>query len=265
MKSRKSNYYVKSVEKGFQILNSFNKTDTVLDLTELSNKTSLNKATVRRFALTLVDLGYLLITKERKFKIGPKVLELSEKYLGTLNFPDLALPILEKLSDKTNESTNLAILDNGEVLYVARVHKAERILNVNLQVGSRLPYYATSLGKSLVAWLPENERKEIWQQNKISKMTENTFDNYSDFEKHLENSRKKGFTVSKNELEFGLQSIAVPIFDSNNNVIASMNVSTNILRVTEKTLLDIYLPELQKAGKELNEEIKAKVTTGKIH
>src|SRR5699024_10903249 len=121
------------------------------------------KATVRRFALTLVDLGYLRLHQGRFFQLTPKTLDLGAHYLESLNLPDLAHPILEKIATQVKESTNLAVLDEAEIVYVSRVNAAERIIGANLRVGSRLPYYATSLGKALVAWLPEEERRQVWE------------------------------------------------------------------------------------------------------
>lgn len=249
----KENYYIKSVERAFTILESFSSED--LSIMELEKITNLNKATVRRFVLTLVDLGYLVRTTDNKFKISPLSLKLGENYLNTLNFRDLASPILNDISTKLHESSNLAILDGSEALYVSRFKGAERILSANLHVGARLPFYATSLGKALVAWLPEKQLKDLWDKTTFEKFTENTIIDYQEFLAHINEFKLKGYMYTKNELEFGLQSIAAPIFDSNNNVIAALNISAQTPRVDTDTLENVYVPELLNAADTLNKQI----------
>jgi IclR family transcriptional regulator, pca regulon regulatory protein len=248
-----SNYFVQSVAKGFEVLRAFDSSSYTLG--ELSKKTGINKATVRRFALTLVDLGYLRLLNDNKFQLSPKVLDLGANYLESLNLPDLAFPVLEGISFRLKESTNLGILDGSDIVYISRVNAAERILGVNLQVGSRLPYYATSLGKALVAWLPENERRQIWESSNIKSYTKNTLITYEDLEENLNECRLKGYACGKEELEEGLLSIAMPLFNSKGDAIAGINISTHILRTTEDTLLDIYLPVLKEGVQKLNKQI----------
>lgn len=252
--NKKSNYFVQSVAKGFKVLRAFDSSSTYLTLGELSKKTGINKATVRRFALTLVDLGYLRLIHYNRFQLSPKVLDLGANYLESLNLPDLSLPILEEISVRLKESTNLAILDGSEIVYISRVYAA-RIVGVNLQVGSRLPYYATSLGKALVAWLPENERRQIWDSTKIEAFTENTLTTYEEFEENLEQCRLQGYTCGKGELEEGLLAIAMPLFNLKGETIAAINVSTHILRTNEETLLGLYLPTLKEGAQKLNKQI----------
>jgi IclR family pca regulon transcriptional regulator len=249
-----SAYFVQSVAKGFEVLKAFDSSSTSLSLRELSERTGINKATVRRFALTLVDLGYLRLIEEIRFQLSPKVLDLAVHYLQSLNLPDLAQPILETISAKVKESTNLAILDGPEVVYVSRVNAAKRIVGVNLTVGSRLPYYATSLGKALVAWLPENERGKIWDISKIEAFTEKTITTYEKFEKELAKTRSQGYAMGDEELEEGLRSISMPIFNWQGAPIAAVNISTQVARTDEKKLIEIYLPTLQEGVKKLNQQ-----------
>lgn len=235
---------------------AFDSNDRQMTLADLEKKTNINKATVRRFALTLVDLGYLSITEGNKFQLTPKVLDLSARYLESLNLPDIAHPILEKISTKVKESTNLAILDGPEIVYVARVSAAERIISTNLRVGSRLPYYVTSLGKAIVAWLPKEKRKEIWENANIISYTNNTITDFALFEEKLEEIRNNGYAVGNEELEIGLRSVAVPIFNKNGEVIAAINISTNSYRTNEKKLIEELLPILQKGADEINRYAK---------
>ena len=249
---RNSTYFVNSVAKGFEVLKAFDSSSATMTLGDLEKKTGINKATVRRFALTLVDLGYLRLNKDYTFQLSPKVLDLGAYFLESLSLPDLAYPILEKMAATVKESTNLAILDGADIVYVSRVNAAERIIGANLRVGSRLPYYATSLGKALVAWLPEQERKEIWRSAKIEAFTEKTITDFEAFEAHLELCRKQGYAMGNDELEVGLRSIAAPIFNRKQEPVAAMNISTNSMRSSEEKIREVFLPVLLEGAKELN-------------
>jgi IclR family transcriptional regulator, pca regulon regulatory protein len=248
-------YFVNSVAKAFEVLKAFDSSSPIMSLTDLERKTGINKATVRRFALTLADLGYVRLLPDNKFQLSPKVLDLGAHYLESLTLPDLAHPIIEKISSQVKESANLAILDGAEIVYVLRVNAAERIIGANLRVGSRLPYYATSLGKALAAWLPEEDRRKIWESGKIEAFTERTITDFDEFEEHLEACRNQGYAEGYNELEAGLHSIAVPIFNRKREPIAAMNISTNTLRSSEERIKKVFLPVLLQGAEELTLQV----------
>ncbi|MCM3729543.1 helix-turn-helix domain-containing protein [Neobacillus cucumis] len=252
MKKAESNYFVNSVAKGFAVLTAFDSSNNTMSLSDLEKKTGINKATVRRFALTLVDLGYLTLTIDNKFKLRPKVLDLAAHYLESLNLPDLAHPILERISSTIKESTNVAIIDGAEIVYVLRVSAAIRIIGTNLRVGSRLPYYATSLGKALVAWLPAEERKKIWETAKVEAFTEHTITDFDKLEANFEDCRRNGYAEGNDELEVGLRSIAIPIFNKKGEPIAAINVSTNSMRTSEEKIKEVFFPLLKEGAEELN-------------
>lgn len=252
MEKAESNYFVNSVAKGFAVLTAFDSSSNTMSLSDLEKKTGINKATVRRFALTLVDLGYLTNTLDNKFKLSPKVLDLAAHYLESLNLPDLAHPILERISSTIKESTNLAVLDGAEIVYVLRVSAAKRIIGTNLRVGSRLPYYATSLGKALVAWLPTVERRAIWEAATVEAYTEHTITEFDQLEAYFEVCHKNGYAEGNDELEVGLRSIALPIFNKKGEPIAAINVSTNSKRTSEEKIKEIFLPLLKEGAEELN-------------
>jgi len=253
-KENNASYFVNSVAKGFEVLRAFDSNSTNMSLRDLEVKTGINKATVRRFALTLVDLGYLRLLPDNKFQLSPKVLDLGAHYLETLSLPDLALPVLENIASKVKESTNMAILDGPDVVYVLRVNAAERIIGANLRVGSRLPFYATSLGKALVAWLPEMERKKIWDSATIAPFTDKTITVYEEFEAHLEMCRSQGYTEGNDELEVGLRSVAMPIFDRKGETVGAINISTNLMRSSEKQIAESYLPALREGSNKINKQ-----------
>ncbi|WP_075619079.1 IclR family transcriptional regulator domain-containing protein [Paenisporosarcina indica] len=198
---------------GFEVLRAFDSNSTNMSLRDLEIKTGINKATVRKFALTLVDLGYLNLLPDNKFELSLRVLALGANYLESLNLPDLALPVPEYIAGKVKESTNMAILDGPEVVYVLRVNAAERIIGANLRVESRLPLLCNLFGESACPLAPKNGQKKIWDSATIEAFTNKTITTYEEFEAHLATCRSQGYTESNDELEVGLRSIAMPVFN----------------------------------------------------
>lgn len=233
-----SRYFINSIARAFAVLEAFSSTHPRLSLSELSHRSGLNKATVRRFALTFCDLGYMRQDSERHFSLTPKVLDLGSRFLQTLSLPEVAEPHLARLAEQTHESVNLAIRDGTEVLYVLRITGAPRILTVNLHVGSRLPVHATSLGKALLmdahdrARLVEALHDPPWPAHTRATRTEP-----EQLLADLEDARRLGCALADGELEAGLRSIAAPVRNASGAIVAAMNVSTHSLRVPLEQLL----------------------------
>jgi IclR family pca regulon transcriptional regulator len=186
-----------------------------------------------------------------------KVLNLGYSALNALTFPELALPILERLSREFDESTNMAVLDGTEVVYVARVG-SKRILALNLHVGSRLPAYCTSMGKVLLAFLPDVERDKKLEKIPYTKYTPMTVTDPKKLRKILDQVRRQHYAVNDQELDLGLRSCSVPVVDRKGEVIAAINVSASSLRVSVEQVLEKFVPALTSASQEITEILKAR-------
>lgn len=232
-----SRYFVNSIAKAFQVLEAFSQGNDRLTLTELSERSLRNKATVRRIALTLRDLGYLRQDGARRFSLTPKVLDLGARFLQTISLPDVAEPYLTELAGRTHESANLAIRDGAEVLYILRIAAAKRILALNLQVGSRLPVHATSLGKALLLGSSRQQLVEILGDPPWSQFTGSTRTDPDRLLADLEEARTLGCALADGELEAGLRSISAPVRDASGGIVAAINISTHSLRVPLDQLL----------------------------
>src|SRR5581483_1184879 len=147
--------FVQSLERGLMVVRAFDAEHRELGLSEVARATGLTRAAARRFLLTLVALGYMNVVDGR-FSLSPRVLELGYAYLSSLSLPEVAQPHMEALVAQVNESSSISVLDDTEVVYVARV-PTRRIMSITLSVGTRLPAYATSVGRVLLAALPEAE------------------------------------------------------------------------------------------------------------
>ncbi len=233
-----SRYHVESVERAFRILEAFGPETRQMGLSDLARRSGLNKATARRLALTLCDLGYLVLTAERAFCLTSRVLDLGSRFLRALTLPELAEPLLLALSQRVEESVNLAIRDGRDVLYVLRIPAAERILAVNLNVGSRLPLHATSLGKALLldSMTPE-ALVAILGEPPWQAFTPATRTEPQGLLADLAWARERGFALGDGDLEVGLRAIAAPVRGPDGSVVASVNVSTNALRVPKAALV----------------------------
>ncbi len=223
-------YFINSVAKAFQVLEVFTAGASQLNLTDLARLSGLNKATARRIALTLCDIGYLKQAGSRKFSLTPKVLDLGAHFLQTLSIPDIAQPYLTDLAGRTRESVNLAIRDGNEVLYVNRIAAAQRILTVNLHVGSRLPVHATSLGKALLMDFDRAALLELLGDPPWAPYTAATRTGPDQLLADLEEARKLGCAFADGELEPGLRSIAAPVRGAGGRIVAAINISTHSLR-----------------------------------
>lgn len=251
-----SRYHVESVERAFRILEAFGPETRQMGLSDLARRSGLNKATARRLALTLCDLGYLSLVADHAFGLTPRVLDLGSRFLGALSLPELAEPLLLALSRDVEESVNLAIRDGRDVLYVLRIPAAERILAVNLNVGSRLPLHATSLGKALLVDSTTPEAlvailgEPPWQAFTPATRTEPQA-----LSADLASVRQRGFALSDGELEVGLRAIAAPVRGPDGSVVASVNVSTHSLRVPKAALVGPMAARLLETAAHIEELI----------
>lgn len=250
-----SRYFVQSIAKGLQVLEAFSRDGRRLTLAELSERSLHNKATVRRIALTLCDLGYLRLDSERRFAPTPKVLDLGARFLQSLSLPDVAEPHLTDLSAATHESANLAIRDGSDVLYVLRISAAQRILAVNLHVGSRLPVHATSLGKALLLGASRQDLLSALGDPPWQRFTGSTRTDPDHLLADLEEARQLGCALADGELEVGLRSIAAPVRDAGGSIVAAVNVSTHSLRVPLDQLLGPMREQLLGAASAISEAL----------
>ena len=172
-------------------------------------RTGLNRAAARRFLLTLRDLGYVC-SDGRTFSLTPRVLELGYSYLSSLPVWEIARPYLEQLAAEVNETTSASVLDRDDIVFVARI-EANRIMSMNLGVGSRLPAWATAMGRVLLANLPDGDLDAAIRRAKLTPLTPMTVTDRKDLRRIIEAARRDGWTLVDQEVEEGVRSVAVPI------------------------------------------------------
>lgn len=234
--------YVQSLGRGLAVIRSFDAEHPRRTLSDVAKATDLTRATARRFLLTLVELGYVR-SDGALFWLTPRVLELGYSYLSSITLPDVAGPHLESLAKQVHESTSVSILDGADVVYIARV-PVSRIMTVSINIGTRFPAYATSMGRVLVAGLSDTELDDYLATITLAPLTGRTIITVDGLRKELAKVRADGYCVVDQELEEGLRSLAAPIRDHTGTVIAAVNISTQAARYSAAAVRKDLLPPL---------------------
>lgn len=233
---------VQSLERGLAVIRAFDADHGRMTLSEVARRTDLTRATARRFLHTLVALDYMQ-TDGRHFWLRPRILDLGYSYLSSLTLPDLATPHLKDLSEELHESSSISVLDGTDVVYVARI-PARRIMAVGITVGTRFPAYATSMGRVLLAGLPDDEVDRLLAGTTLEPLTARTVADAVDLRKRIEEVRRLGYALVDQELEIGLRSIAAGIADTSGRVVAAVNLSVPATAVTIDGMRKRLLPAL---------------------
>ncbi|HEY2769531.1 MAG TPA: IclR family transcriptional regulator C-terminal domain-containing protein [Solirubrobacteraceae bacterium] len=251
---RQSSDFVQSLERGLLVIRAFDAEHRELGLSEVARATGLTRAAARRFLLTLVRLGYVNF-HDGRFSLSPRVLELGYAYLSSLSLPEVAQPHLEALVAKVNESSSISVLDDTDIVYVVRV-PTRRIMSITLAVGTRLPAYATSMGRVLLAGLPDDELDARLERIAFEPLTARTVTDVEALRTTLSTVRRHGYAATDQELEEGLRSLAVPIRDVSGATTAALNVSVHASRASMAALRREFLPPAQEAAAAIEEDLR---------
>jgi len=201
-----------------------------------------------------MKLGYVT-TDGRTYSLLPKVLTLGHAYLSSTPLAVSAQPFLDRLSEQLHEACNLATLEGEQVLYITRSAIPQRLISVDLSVGSRLPAYCTSMGRILLAALDDDQLQDYLAHAELQAKTSRTLHTPEALWECLQRVRHQGWCIVDQELEQGLRSLAVPVYDSAGHVLAAMNISTHAARVPAAELEKRYLPLMLSASRELSGQL----------
>src|SRR4030095_2776602 len=215
--------YIQSLDRGLRVLRAFNRERPRCTLSEIAAQTGLSRAVARRSLLTLRHLGYVA-AQGRHFFLTPRVLELGHSYLSSLDLTELAHETMKKLSQRVGESVSMAVLDGNEIVYVARV-AVRRLMSVALGVGARLPAFAASMGRVLLAGKSDTELTAWLRENTFRPITAHTVYRTRALRSEILRVRSQGYAFVSQELELGLCSIAVPVRSVAGVAVCGFNVS----------------------------------------
>jgi len=238
-----------SLARGLAVLRGFSDARGPQTIAQLSSQTGIPRAAVRRCLHTLKELGYV-DAELNNYSLRPKVLALGYAYLASTPLAASAQPLLDQVSRALHESTSLAVLEDDEVVYLARAATA-RVMSVALGAGSRLPAYCTSLGRVMLAQLGPEQLDAYLARVALQPLTRHTVTAPAALRDVLAKVRADGYAVNDEELELGLRSIAVPVRGASGQVLAALNCGAQSSRVTVAQLEQTFLPVLLRGAQEL--------------
>ncbi|MDN3560301.1 IclR family transcriptional regulator domain-containing protein [Vreelandella neptunia] len=244
MLSEDSRDFVTALASGLEVIQAFDHEHPRMTLSEVAARTGMNRAKARRFLLTLHALGYVR-KQQRYFELAPRVLQLGYAFLSANNYRDVIQQHLEDITAETGESSSLGVLDGNDVIYVARSAAKHRLMAITLSVGTRLPAAHTSMGRMLLAQLSDTDLDHFLSSVALESYTDKTVTDVSELRNQIIKARQQGYAISDQELDSGLRSIAVPVYDAKQHLMGAINISTNAARVDLDTLINVYLPVLQ--------------------
>jgi IclR family transcriptional regulator, pca regulon regulatory protein len=255
----KAGSYSQSLERGLAILSTFRSGKPLLGVSDLAREVGLSRSTTHRYIATLAALGYLQQDQAtRKYRLGPRVLDLGFSAINSMDLREVAAPHLQQLSDETGHTVNMAVLDGIDIVYIERCRTSrvgQRDIDLNLHVGSRLPAYCTSMGKVLLANLEPKQLHDVLRQTKFAQRGPNTLTAEAALLQELEHVRQTGLAVNNEELAYGLRSIAAPVHSQNGEVAAAINLAVHRTMVSFDELVARLGPPLERTAAEISDRI----------
>ena len=242
--------YVQSFARGLEVIRSFSAQSPRQTLSEVAERSGLSRAGARRILLTLQTLGYV-VSDGKYFSLTPRILDLGFAYLSSMPIWSLAEPVMASLAGEVGESCSAAVLEGTDIVYVLRV-STHKIMSITLGIGSRLPAYCTSMGRVLLAGLPEEEALACLRASTPEPLTRHTVTDLEALRLKISQTRKQGWCLVNQELEEGLVSMAAPIHDRLGRTVAALNISGQANRTSAKVMQDSMLPALLTAAQTIS-------------
>src|SRR5665648_809468 len=227
-------YPIKVLDKSLSVLDLLLKNGSAMNMTELAEKLGFYPSTIHRILDTLKQWGYVEQDPHtQKYQLGLKALELGMAKLHQMDLVREAAPHLKALVNQCNETVHLGVLEEGEVLYLAKEESSQTIRMCSY-VGKRTSVYCSALGKVLLAYFSTEEKRKILGEKVLPRLTENTITDKMELEKELGKVRERGFALDREENEKDVRCIAAPIRNYQGEVIAAISISSPIFRIDKK-------------------------------
>jgi len=239
--------------KGLAVIETFTADRPRQTIAEAAAAAGMDRATTRRCLLTLAHQGYADYDG-KFFTLTPRVLRLGTACLATMPLPQMVQPWLDALSEELGESSSVSILDGAEIVYVARAAQ-RKVMSIALMPGSRLPAYCTSMGRVMLAALPEVQARDILAAE-LPARTSHTLTDAGAILQELARVRAQGYAVIDQEVELGLRSIAVPVLNARGKVVAALNFGLPARGEPLQSVVDHYLPAMLRVQTELRRVLR---------
>ena len=225
---------VKSLHKALEILNCFVGKDS-LGVTEISERFGLCKSNVHNILYTFRQMGYLEQNEATgKYRLGMQIFVLCKGLSDSFPIARIALPYMQELSDRAGERVYLGIPCGWEVFYLDSTYPYQSPNLIRRVLGMKTPMHCTGLGKAILSNMPEEQRNQFLETQKLTAFTDATITGKEELRRELKSTRLRGYAIDHMEHEFGIKCIALPIFDKDRNIYASMSVSGLASHFTEE-------------------------------
>lgn len=229
-RGRESTLFVSSVEKALSVLEAFDGSQAALTLSQIAAKTQMDLSSAQRAVHTLTTLRYLRKDEAtRQFELAPRLLDFSFRYLASNELARRAIPYVQQLARETEETTNLTILDDTEIVYIIRI-ASRHMLAPNVIVGTRIPAFCAAPGLAMLAYLPDAEAEDILARTDFVSYTSHPYHDKSSAMDRLRQIRETGYVRAEGEFYKGDVSTAAPVLDINNRPLGAVNISISTSR-----------------------------------
>ena len=246
--------YVRALDRGLAVIRAFDADHPRRSLAEVARAVGLAPATARRLLHTLQSLDYVA-TDGQAWWLRPRLLELGQAYLATTSVWDVVRERLARLAEEVHETASAGVLDGDDVIYVVRV-PYRRIMAMNVEVGTRIPAFASSMGRVLLAALDDDAREAILQRVDLRPITPRTVATVGALRGVVAQVRAQGWCYMEQELEAGIQCVAAPVHDATGRVIAAVTVSSHTSRLGPEEVRGRLLPALVRAAGDIDEDLR---------
>src|SRR5215831_14704812 len=260
--TRRADEYVEAFARGLAVIRAFSAGHETLSISTVAARSGLTRAGARRLLLTLTELGYAA-ARDGLFSLTPKVLELGFSYLSSLTLYGLARPLVERLARETNELCTMSVRDGDSAIYVVRA-EIRTPLSRSFGLGSRLPLFATSMGRVLLADLDDSGLDRFLRSTDLEPFTRYTKVDADRVREEVARARRQGWCLVKQELELGVCGLSVPVLDADGRVAAAVSISMNMARFDEAQTLKEFLPRLRAVAGEIGVALHSSRPAGKL-
>lgn len=246
---------IQSIDRAFEIMETLSMESRGMSIKELSERLTLNKSTVHRILATLIAWGYVEKNNEdKRYKLGPKIINLGSVYLNNIELKTEALPYLHNLKERTGQVVHLAIIENGDVVYLDKIDIVSNI-RMYSKIGKRAMCHNTGLGKAMMAYMPDREVDKILREKGMPKVMENTITDPKVLKEELALTKSRGWAIDDEENELGIRCVAVPVFDYTGNVIAAISSTGPLDLYTYEYLEDKVVGLVKDAAYEISKRM----------
>ncbi len=240
--------------KGLNLLTLLGNYPDGVALSDLAAEAGLPTSTAYRLLGAMVAHKFVTFDPAtRCYQLGLKVFELGHQVSSVKSLVEIATPAMQRLADVTHELISLAVLEHHEMVILKRIEPKER-LHIKAYVEGRFALHTTSLGKSLLAYMLENEREKVLQNLTLTRMTERTMTDLGALREELRRTRERGYGICDEENDVGIRAVGAPILNAQGRVQAALSVATLTFR---RSLSDLeqFVPDVQAAAREVGVQL----------